>query len=378
MDNLTHSLIGLAAAKAGFDKLSPCATPLCILAANLPDADIITGVFGGRWTYLQHHRGITHSIVGTIILALALPLLFYLGDLVIASLRKRGPTIRFRGLLIASLVVTATHPLMDWMNNYGVRPLLPWNARWFYGDFVFILDPFLWLTLGGAAFLLTSKSWKQIIGWTVIVLVPTYLVFFGPIERAGPTNITVLRVLWITVLVVLVVLFKLEVSKRWGVRIPGTALVVAAVYLVSLFSIHAIALAQARAEASKIVADRQEQMIEVAAMPTLANPLNWVCVVETERAAYRFNLSLMQGRSGNLVRYEKPEALNPQALAPALRDHRTQVFLGFARFPVARLAGDCLSQSIVQFADLRYTEPGRDRGTFSLELPVTCDDSVNE
>lgn len=76
MDNLTHSLVGLVAAKAGLEKLSPGATALCVLAANLPDADIVT-LIGGRWTYLHHHRGITHSILGAIVLGLTLPLIFF-------------------------------------------------------------------------------------------------------------------------------------------------------------------------------------------------------------------------------------------------------------------------------------------------------------
>ncbi len=47
--------------------------------------------------------------------------------------------------------------------------------------------------------------------------------------------------------------------------------------------------------------------------------------------------------------------------------------MGFARFPVVEVVGeDCVTQTLVQFADLRYTEPGRDRGTFSLEVPVDC------
>ena len=40
MDNLTHSLVGLTAAKAGLEKLSPGATLLCLIAANAPDGDI--------------------------------------------------------------------------------------------------------------------------------------------------------------------------------------------------------------------------------------------------------------------------------------------------------------------------------------------------
>src|SRR5215210_5986876 len=118
MDNLTHSLIGLAAAKAGLEKLSPGATWVCLIAANIPDADVVT-LMGGRWVYLERHRGITHSIVGTIALALLLPLVFLLFDKLIAFIRKRSSTVKLRGLGLASLLVTATHPFMDWTNNYG-------------------------------------------------------------------------------------------------------------------------------------------------------------------------------------------------------------------------------------------------------------------
>lgn len=381
MDNLSHSLIGLAAAKAGLEKLSPGTTAVCLLAANAPDADIVTAFFGGRWAYLHHHRGITHSIVGTLALALALPLVFYLGDLIISRLRKREPSIKLPGLILASLIVSATHPLMDWMNNYGVRFLLPWNSRWFYGDFVFIIDPVIWLTLGGAVFLLTSTSKKQIAAWLVIALLPTYLVFFGPTNRGGLTNPTFLRIFWILALAALVVLFMQEAGKRWGTRIPIAAFGLVLVYLSALFLIHIVALRQARFEASTIATQNSERIVEVAAMPMLANPFYWQCVLETERAAYRFNLSLIGSnrRQSSIVRHEKPEALNPEPMAQALSDTPAQIFLEFARFPVARIVGqDCATQTLVQFADLRYTEPGQDRGTFSLEVPVACPVGPNQ
>jgi hypothetical protein len=60
-------------------------------------------------------------------------------------------------------------------------------------------------------------------------------------------------------------------------------------------------------------------------------------------------------------------------MAQVESDRRTRAFLEFARFPVERVAGgDCATQTLVQFADLRYTEPGKSRGNFSLELPVEC------
>jgi hypothetical protein len=110
-------------------------------------------------------------------------------------------------------------------------------------------------------------------------------------------------------------------------------------------------------------------------MPTVANPAEWVCAMETDRATYRFHLSLLHATSGDsdLLRYEKPQGLSAEAVAEAARDGRSEIFLGFARFPVVNVIGeDCATQTLVQFADLRYTEPGKGRGTFSLDVPVDC------
>jgi len=369
MDNLTHSLIGLAAAKAGLEKLSPGATALCLIAANLPDGDVIT-LLGGRWFYLEQHRGITHSIVGTLALAVLLPIVFLLFDKLIAYLRKRPPKVKLRGLLIASLLITATHPFMDWTNNYGVRPLLPWSSQWVYGDFVFIIDPFLWLTLGGAVFLVTSKSKKQIVAWIIIALIPSYLVLFG---NRGLGNTMVVRAIWFAALVILTVLFMRSAGQIWREKIPRVALGVVAVYLVALFTIHVIALRQARFEGQEIARSNGENALDVAAMPTAANPFEWLCVVETSRASYRFNVSLLSGSRSNPVRHERADASNSRTVWTAIEDNSARVFLGFARFPVVTVVGeDCITQTLVQFADLRYTEPGSNRGTFSLEVPVAC------
>src|SRR5260370_28237224 len=103
MDNLTHSLVGLAAAKAGLERLSPRTTVLCIVAANAPDLDVLTLVFGDRWTTLRYHRGVTHSIIGTLCLAFIIPIVFYLVEVALARLRSRPLKINLAGLFVASL-----------------------------------------------------------------------------------------------------------------------------------------------------------------------------------------------------------------------------------------------------------------------------------
>ena len=109
MDNLTHSLVGLTAAKAGLEKLSPGATTLCVLAANAPDSDIVVLAFGDRWSLLHHHRGITHAIVGVITLAIVLPLIFYGIDRLWSRYKDQPPHTNLKGLLIASFIASATH-----------------------------------------------------------------------------------------------------------------------------------------------------------------------------------------------------------------------------------------------------------------------------
>ncbi|HYE65015.1 MAG TPA: metal-dependent hydrolase, partial [Pyrinomonadaceae bacterium] len=333
MDNLTHSLVGFAAAKAGLERLSPAATWACLLAANAPDVDIVT-VLGGRWVYLHHHRGITHSIIGTLALAVLLPCLFYLGGLILARLRQKPLRLSFRGLLLASLIVSATHPLMDWTNNYGVRPLLPWSAQWYYGDLVFIVDPWLWLSVGGATFLLTAQSKWRIAVWTVLALILTAAILYLPQQRPNTHYPALSRALWITGLTGLFFAHRAGLAQRWGRSIAISALALIVLYWGGLSILHGRALERAQTIASHLATQNLESLRRVAAMPTLANPLRWRCVAETNQATYLFHLSLLEENSEvirNIVRYERPQGDAAEVLASAAQDWRAQIFLDFAR-----------------------------------------------
>lgn len=319
MDNLTHSLVGLTVARAGLERLSPGAAFLCVLAANAPDSDIVVLAFGDRWSFLQHHRGITHSIVGVVGLAIVLPLIFYGVDRLWSRYKAQPPQTKLKGLMLASFIASATHPLLDWTNNYGIRFFLPWSQKWSYGDLVFIVDPYIWLILGGGFILFLIKS-----------------------ARA-----------------------------RWGRNIAYVAIALVLCYWSLLAFAHSRAVARGNEEAARIV--NGETILRLAAMPRLANPFRWDCVFETDRATYRFQLGLLSESAGNPVRYEKPGPDLKPVVDYVSQQRPAQIFLGFARFPVLKLADPgCTTRTLVQLADLRYTEPGRSRGTFSLELPVDC------
>lgn len=375
MDNLTHSLVGLSLAKAGLERVSPYATTVCLLSANAADADFVALFFGDRWTLLHHHRGITHSIVGTIAIGLIVPLIVVAIERLVVRLQKRESSIRFRGLIVASLIAAASHPLMDWTNNYGVRPLLPWSARWFYGDLVYIVDPYIWLMLGGTMFLLTSKSRLRIFGWAALAAVTTTLILLMSI-RGGP-DVTALRyasAVWIVGLIVAITIRIVEPS-RFGYKTAVMALLAVLLYWGGLAIAHHFAYQSSLSVATEIAREHGESLIKSATMPTAATPFRWQSVAETDRAVYRFYSLFPRTRTdlNDVRRFEKATGSAAELVATAENDRRAREFLLFARFPIALPESTtCIGQALVQFADIRYTEPGASRGTFSVNIPVDC------
>jgi hypothetical protein len=138
---------------------------------------------------------------------------------------------------------------------------------------------------------------------------------------------------------------------------------------------HRRAVSIATSEASAIAIQNQESVARLAVMPTLANPFRWDSTFETNGATYRFRLGLLENSrtTEQLIRYPKPEGELAAAIQQISEDRRLKIFLDFARFPVARLRDPgCATDTLVQFADLRYTEPGRQRASFTIDLPVDC------
>lgn len=51
-----------------------------------------------------------------------------------------------------------THVFLDFLNNYGVRVATPVSWQWFYGDAIFIIDPWMWGVLGTGVWLAGSRG----------------------------------------------------------------------------------------------------------------------------------------------------------------------------------------------------------------------------
>jgi inner membrane protein len=143
LDNLTHSLLGALLGRMGLKRLTPRAMPALIVAANLPDIDSWVAPLWGE-DPLAAHRGFTHGVGGLV----TMPFLAAAIILAWERLRpgKEGP-LKLGGLLLVCFLGTLSHPLLDFTTSYGTRLLEPFSHRWFYGDTLFIIDPWIWIML---------------------------------------------------------------------------------------------------------------------------------------------------------------------------------------------------------------------------------------
>jgi len=162
MEPITHLLTGACLARTGFNRKAAYATLAMTLAAEIPDCDTLWS-FGGPVAAFQHHRGITHTLVGLPVEGLAVVGMVWLvhrrrlkraseapeavqpanalaTDQPIVRPLTAAP-VRWGLLYGFTLIALLSHIVLDWTNNYGVRPFLPFNPHWYAGSFVFIVEP---------------------------------------------------------------------------------------------------------------------------------------------------------------------------------------------------------------------------------------------
>jgi len=158
VDNITHSLTGAVAAKVietAFPALAeePIAPRkkfwLLVGSANIPDIDVVLGLFGDPIFSIHHHRGLTHSLLLAPIFAL-LPAMIFL---------KLGKVKNFRTLWVYGLIGIWLHIFFDLITPFGTQLFAPFSTARFSLDLMFIIDPFFTGILGMT--LLFGKLFKR-------------------------------------------------------------------------------------------------------------------------------------------------------------------------------------------------------------------------
>ncbi|MDH3571787.1 MAG: metal-dependent hydrolase, partial [Gemmatimonadota bacterium] len=142
MDPVCHTLVGASLAESGLKRRTALGTATLLLAANLPDIDVLAYAYGPV-SALWFRRGVTHGVLAWLLLPLLLTLGVLAWDRIVRRRGSRTPTepVIWPQVLFLAFVGVASHPLLDLLNTYGIRLLMPFSDRWFYGDTLFILDP---------------------------------------------------------------------------------------------------------------------------------------------------------------------------------------------------------------------------------------------
>ena len=309
MDNLCHTLVGAAFAQSGLKRRSPLATATLLIAANLPDVDIISLAWGNTAS-LAFRRGWTHGI-----LAIGLwP--FILAGLMVGYDRltkRRGA--RFGPLVFVAAIGVLSHPLLDLLNTYGVRWLMPFSDRWFYGDTLFIIDIWVWLMLGIGVLASVRRERRGLATW--------------------------------------------EFPAR-------AALALAFLYTTSMFTLGRLTESQVRFEL--IAAGVPVERVLAAPMPL--RPLQREVVVDEGDALLvgeiRTGGHLQE--IGHWPRWPTPEPFVDPDVALAASTPAAATFLWWARFPTY-IVDRRRTSTVVHFIDLRYArEPEARFGTLSVEV----------
>ncbi|MBW3671898.1 MAG: metal-dependent hydrolase, partial [Acidobacteria bacterium] len=169
---MTHTLVGANLASTRLGTKTRFAAAACLIGANAPDIDV-TAYFAGEDFAIGFRRGWTHGVLALVVLPIVLWAALLLWDRLVRRLaaRRQGeqtertPALHSGWLFAICLLSIVTHPFLDWLNVYGMRWLMPFDSTWFYGDSVFIMDPWLWLILAGFWLLPRRPSGRLLAVW---------------------------------------------------------------------------------------------------------------------------------------------------------------------------------------------------------------------
>jgi inner membrane protein len=277
------------------NRLTPRATAILLVAANVPDLDVVSAA-GGSLAYLRYHRHLTHAIVmAPVMAALSVVLVRFLG---------RRPVAWKRAWLIA-MVGVASHLALDYTNVYGIRLLLPFSERWLRLDITSVWDPWIWVML-------------------LLAVVPT------AISR--------------------LVAAEIGASTRAGSGAAICALGLILFYEGGRAVLHARAVAMLDQRLYGAASPAR-----VAAFPSPYNPFRWQGLVDLGRSYRLFDFNVREDfdpDAGSVIRQaEDSAALRSAADAPEFR-----YFRSFAHYPLWSTVplSDPPNAVLVQLSDMRF------------------------
>lgn len=291
MDNFTHSLIGISIAegfiqahseKPGFKNHRGLLWFISALANNIPDLDFLYAQWilhvpgldklqQMKLSALVHHRGFTHTFLFAVPQALVVFLCIRF------FLRRRFQemsVILRRTTFFLCLLGPLVHLFADFWNSYGVHPYWPISKKWVYGDFIFIIEPWLWIFL-----ILPVINYTKNLKWNFIPLllffcIQSVVLFSGYVHWA------------MSLFFLLTSLWLLGYARKYTLRnVFFFHISLIALFLGNNYWISQLVKRFVRQQIP--VQDSSSTIHDISAFPMPANPLCWITqTVETTKDSY--------------------------------------------------------------------------------------------
>jgi inner membrane protein len=314
MDPLTHTLAGANLAATRLGRSTRFAAAALVLGANLPDVDSVLYFTGHQDLAYGFRRGWTHGVLALVVLPfIQTGLLLLLDRLSPHATRRANP----RALLLLSFLAIATHPFLDWLNTYGMRWLMPFRGTWYYGDSVYIMDPWLWLILGVGWLLGKRATVPLIAGWVFFAGAIAWVV-----SGRAPQYLTVVAIVAVLLLVALL----------WPTRrsFATAALMVATLYIAARLGIHAYAVRE--------VSRELPQARQLLVGPHPMDPREWYVVAQMPDV-YRY-ADYRLGEGVTLHDDTLPVPVDSPAYRAARAHPDVRGFMTWVRFPSYKVEGN--------------------------------------
>lgn len=341
MDPLAHTLVGAALAESGLKRLTHGATAALLIGVNLPDVDVVAHLLSDDAS-LWYRRGWTHGLLA---MAVWPPLLTWA---LYGYLRRRpsgaGPPLRPKVLFGLALLAVLSHPLLDFLNTYGVRLLMPFDDRWFYGDTLFIMDPWFWL-LAGAGVVVAAGRGKLALAYAVLGAGLTFLVL-----RTELTGLWI-KLGWLAGVGLIVTLYF---RRAAGASVARLGLAGLTLYIGAMYGL-------ARAAEQRVVAAERAHWVQTNPLPGNLFERRLIAV-----HADHYLLKNHDGKQRALPRHPAP----PEVVA-LLSQPEHRGFANWLRLPYWQVTTTANGQ-LVEVYDLRYATPGERNfgiGYLAEELP---------
>ncbi|ABF43651.1 membrane-bound metal-dependent hydrolase [Candidatus Koribacter versatilis Ellin345] len=323
MEPVTHFLTGACLGRAGLNRKTALATVTLTLAAEAADLDF-AWLLKSRTVYFAHHRGFTHTFLGVpFVAAFVLALVWSIRWAFLKlrngqTLKSRfpRPPIRWGVLYLYACLGALSHILLDYTNNYGVRPFAPFNPKWYSLSIIFIIEPILLAAL------------------TIGLVMPS---LFGLISsEVGARQ-------------------KAPRGRGWAIF--------ALLAMVSYWSVAEFEHNRA-ISAMEAVDYHEQQAIKLNASPVWMNPFQWTGTVETRDFFQTMKVDSLtpevDPENRATLYYKPPET---DVTLAAKKTYLGRVYLDWAMFPFVQTEALQAPQqgSIVRFTDLRFARPGQKR-----------------